>query len=89
MNNTRPHHVDGSGAATWLEKAICSKASAVGPDPHGKVPDSCAYEPDLQVRSRTSTSVPGPLGRVPDPLVQGPDHSQQGPEIRGQKVPGP
>jgi hypothetical protein len=42
----------------------------VGPVPHGKVLDTCAYGPDLRVRSRTSTGVPGPLGRVPDPLCR-------------------
>jgi hypothetical protein len=41
-----------------------------GSGPHGKVPDPCTYEPDLRVRSRTSTGVPGPLGRVPDPLCR-------------------
>jgi hypothetical protein len=40
-NSTRPHHVDGSGTATWLEKMICSKVSTVSPDLHGKVPDPC------------------------------------------------
>jgi hypothetical protein len=39
----------------------------VGPEPHGEVSDPCTYRPDLRVRSRTSTGVPGPLGRAPDP----------------------
>jgi hypothetical protein len=52
-NSTRPHHVDGSGAATWPEKMIYSNVSTVGPDPHGKVLDPCIYRPDLQARSRT------------------------------------
>jgi hypothetical protein len=61
----------------------------VGPDPHEKVSDPCTYELDLRVRSRTSTGVPGPLGRVPDPPVQGPGHSRQGPGIPGQRIPMP
>jgi hypothetical protein len=36
----------------------------VGPDPHGEVPDPCTYRPDLRVRTRTSTGVPGPLPYV-------------------------
>ena len=36
VNSARPHHVDGSGAATWLEKTIYSKVSTVGLDPMGK-----------------------------------------------------
>jgi hypothetical protein len=43
--------------------------------PMGSIGPS-TYGPDLQVRSRTSTGVPGPLGRVSDPPVQGPGHSQ-------------
>jgi hypothetical protein len=31
------------------------------------VPTPCGYGPDLRVRSRTSTGVPGQLGRAPDP----------------------
>jgi hypothetical protein len=54
-NSTRPHHVDGSGAAAWPEKMINSKVSKVSPHPHGKVPDPYIYRPDLRVRSRTST----------------------------------
>jgi hypothetical protein len=34
--------VDGSGAATWLEKTIYSKVSTVGPDPTGKLKGKCA-----------------------------------------------
>jgi hypothetical protein len=77
-NSTRPHHVDGSGAATWPEKTICSKASTVGPDLHGKVSDPCIYRPDLRVRSRTSASTnwtprlgPGPLCVGSGPLTTG------------------
>jgi hypothetical protein len=36
VNSTRPHHMDGSGAAAWPEKTIYSKVSTVGPDPMGK-----------------------------------------------------
>jgi hypothetical protein len=46
--------------------------------------------------NRTSGRGPGlprvqtePLGRVPDPSVRGPGHSQRGPRILGQRVPGP
>jgi hypothetical protein len=81
--------VDGSRVATWPEKTIYCRISTVGSDPHGKVPDPCTYGPDLRVRSRTFTGVPGPLGQVPDPPVQGPDHSQQGPGIPGQIIPRP
>jgi hypothetical protein len=31
----------------------------------------------------------GPLGWVPDPFVWGPGHSQQGPEVLGQRIPRP
>jgi hypothetical protein len=48
VNSTQPHHVDGSGAATWPEKIIHSKVSTVGPDPDGKVSDPCIYGPDLR-----------------------------------------
>jgi hypothetical protein len=58
----------------------------VGPDPHRKVPDPRTYGPDLRIRSRTSTGVPGPLERVPNPPVQGPGHSQQCPGIPGQRI---
>jgi hypothetical protein len=36
VNSTRPHHVDGFGAAMWPEKMIYSRISTVGPDPMGK-----------------------------------------------------
>jgi hypothetical protein len=70
VNNTRPHHVGNSRAATWPDKTIYSRISIEGPDPHGKVPDPCAYGPDLRAGSRTSTGVLGPLGWVPDPLCR-------------------
>jgi hypothetical protein len=54
-NNTWPHHMGGSGAATCAEKVTYSEASPVSPDPHGKVPNPCIYGPSLQVWSRTST----------------------------------
>jgi hypothetical protein len=50
----------GSGAATWLEKVIYSKALTVRPDPHGKVPVPWICSPDLQVG-------PGPHVYGPDP----------------------
>jgi hypothetical protein len=59
VNSTRPHHVDGSGAATWPKKMIHSKVSMMGLDPHGKVSDPCIYEPDLQAGSRTSMGSDG------------------------------
>jgi hypothetical protein len=78
VNSDRPHHVDSSGAATWPGKAIYSKVSTVGSDPHGKVPDPCIYGPDLQVRSRTSTGAnltprmgSGPLCVGSGPLTTG------------------
>jgi hypothetical protein len=70
-SSTRPHHVDDSGAATWPEKTICPKASAVGPDPHGKVPDPCVYGPGLRVRSRTSMGTNRTPGMSPGPLRVG------------------
>jgi hypothetical protein len=39
----------------------------VGLEPHGKVSDPCVYGHDPRVRSRTATSVPGPVGRAPGP----------------------
>jgi hypothetical protein len=55
-----------------------SKVSAVGLDPHGKVPDPCLYGPDLRVRFRTSTGAnrtpwmgPGPLCVGSGPLTTG------------------
>ena len=78
VNNTRPHHMDGSGAATWLEKTIYSNVSTLDSDPHGKVPDPCIYRPDLRVRSRTSTGAnrtprmgSGPLCVGSGPLTAG------------------
>jgi hypothetical protein len=78
VNSTRPHHMDGSGAATWTEKMIYSKVSTLGPDPHGKVSDPCIYRPNLRVRSRTSTGVnrtprmgSGPLFVGSGPLTSG------------------
>jgi hypothetical protein len=43
----------------------------VGLDPHGKVSDPFTYKPDLRVRSKTSTGVPGPLGQVLGPPYAG------------------
>jgi hypothetical protein len=65
---------DGSGAATWLEKMIYSKVSTVGPDPHGKVPDTCIYRPGLQVRFRTPTGTNQTprMGSVPLYVGSGP-----------------
>jgi hypothetical protein len=71
VNSARPHHVDGSGAATCLEKMIYSKVSAASPDPHGKVPDPCIYKPDPQVRSRTSTGADRTPGMGSGPLCVG------------------
>jgi hypothetical protein len=71
VNSARPHHVDGSRVTTWPEKMIYSRISTVGLDPHGKVPNPYMYGPNLWVRSRTSTGVPGPLGRVLDPPYAG------------------
>jgi hypothetical protein len=47
-NRARPHHVGGSGAATWPKETIYPKVSTVGPDPHGKVPDPWIHSPDLR-----------------------------------------
>jgi hypothetical protein len=55
----------------WPEKTICSKAPTVGPDPHGKVLDPYIYEPDLRVRSRTSTGMNRTPGMSPGPLCVG------------------
>jgi hypothetical protein len=71
VNNTRPHHVDGSGTATRPEKTIYSKVSVVGPDPHEKVPDPCIHRPDLRARSRTPGTGPGPLCVGSRPLTAG------------------
>jgi hypothetical protein len=68
VNTTRPHHVDGSGAATWPEKTIYSKVSTVGSDPHGKVSDPCIYRPDLRVRSRIHGCKPDPWDGFRTPL---------------------
>jgi hypothetical protein len=60
--------VDSSGAATWPEKVIYSKASSVSPDPHGRVSSpaytirASGYGPEPP-REQT-----GPLGWDPDPL---------------------
>jgi hypothetical protein len=70
--------VDGSGSATWPKKAISSKVSTVGPDPHRNVSNPCVYGPDLPARSRTSTGAnrtpeadPGPLCVGSRPLTTG------------------
>jgi hypothetical protein len=72
--------VDGSGAATWLEKLIHSKVSTVDPDPPrenagslhirtgppGRVQDFRGYRPDPRDGSRTSLcGVRATLSRVP------------------------
>jgi hypothetical protein len=48
VNSTRPHHVGGSGGATWPEETIYSKVATVGPYPHEKVPDHWMHSPDLR-----------------------------------------
>jgi hypothetical protein len=71
VNITRPHHVDGSRAATWPEKTISSKVSTVGPDPYGKVLDPCIYGPDLRAGSRTSAGTNQTPGTGLGPLCVG------------------
>jgi hypothetical protein len=68
MNNTRPHHVGGSGAATWPEETIYSKVATVVPDlldaqpgPPGEVQDLHRYKPDPWNGSRTPQGGSGPL----------------------------
>jgi hypothetical protein len=52
----------------------------VGPDPHGEVPDPCTYRPDLRVRTRISTGVPGPpLCRARATHSKVPGQSMHGP----------
>jgi hypothetical protein len=82
VNSARPHHVVDSRVATWPEKTICSRVSTVGPDPHGEVPDPCTYRPDLRVRSRISTGVPGHLERAPNPPCAGSGPSTARPQDR-------
>jgi hypothetical protein len=74
--------VDGSGAATWLEKTIYSKVSTVGPDPYGKEPDPYIYRLDIRVRPRACTGAnrtprtgPGPLCVGSGPLTAGSQNS--------------
>jgi hypothetical protein len=71
VNSTRPHHVDGSGAATWSDKMIHSKVSTVGPDPHEKASDPCIYVPDLREGSMTSAGTDRTPGMGPRPLCGG------------------
>jgi hypothetical protein len=71
VDSVRPHHVDGSGAATWPEKTIYSKVSTVGPDPHGKVQDPCKYRLGLRVRYMTSTGANRTPGTGPGPPLCG------------------
>jgi hypothetical protein len=71
VNSIRPHHVDGSRAATWPEKMIHPKVSTMGPDPHGKVSDPYIYRPDLQAGSRTSVGTDRTTGTGPRPLCMG------------------
>jgi hypothetical protein len=72
--------VGGSGAATWPEKVIYSKASIVSPNPHGKVLDPWIYSPDLQLGPGPPRVWTGPLEWDPDPPVWGPDRPQKGPK---------
>jgi hypothetical protein len=88
-NSARPHHMDDSVAATWPENMIYSKVSTVSPDPHGKVSDPCIYRSGLRVRSRTPTGANRTPRMNPDPSEWGSGHSQQGPEIPGQRIPRP
>jgi hypothetical protein len=71
VNNTRPHHVDGSRVTTWPGKTISSKVSTLGPDPHGKVSDPCISGPDLWAGSRTSAGTDRTPGSGPGPLCVG------------------
>jgi hypothetical protein len=71
VNSTRPHHMDGSGVATWPGKTISSKVSTVGPDPHGKVPDPYISGPDLRAGSKTSAGTDRTPGTGPGPLCVG------------------
>jgi hypothetical protein len=89
VNNTRPLHVGGSGAATWSEETIYSKVATVGPDPHGKVPDPWMHSPDLRARSKTSTGTNQTPGTGLGPLRRGPGYSQWGPRIPRQRIPRP
>jgi hypothetical protein len=76
VNNTRPLHVGGSGAATWPEETIYSKVATVGPDPHGKTPDPWMHSPDLRARFKTSTGTNQTPGTGLEPLRGGPGRSQ-------------
>jgi hypothetical protein len=71
-----------SGAATWPEKKLYSKASTVSLDPHGKAPDPWIYSPDLQVGPGPPRVRTGPLewDLDPPPPVWGPDSPQWGPK---------
>jgi hypothetical protein len=82
VNNTRLHHVDGSGVATWPENMIYSKMSIVGPDPIGK------FWTPVHV-DRTSRKDRDPHGRDPDPSVWGLGCPQPGPGTLGQRIPRP
>jgi hypothetical protein len=71
QSNTRPHHVDGSRAATWPGETTPSKVSTVGPDPHGKVSDPSISGPDLREGSRISAGTDRTPGTGPGPLCVG------------------
>jgi hypothetical protein len=76
VNSTRPLHVGGSGATTWLEEMIYSNVAAVGLDPHEKVSDPWMHSPDFLAGFKTSTGTNQTPGTGPGPLRMGPDHSQ-------------
>jgi hypothetical protein len=89
VNNTRPLHVGGLGAATWPEETIYSKVATVGLDHHGKVPNPWMHIPDLRVRFKTSTGTNQTPGTGPGPLRRGLRYSQWGPEIPRLRIPRP
>ena len=89
VKSTQPHHVGGSGAATWPEETIYSKVAMVGPDPHKEVPDPWMHSPDLRVRFKTSTGTNQTPGMGPGPLKRGPGYSEWGPRIPRQRIPRP
>jgi hypothetical protein len=89
-NNARPHHVGGSGAATWPEETIYSKVSTVGPDPHGKVSDPWIHRPDPGTGPGPLRGVRATHNRVPGFWEKEyPDLNQGQAGVRSRHVSGP
>jgi hypothetical protein len=69
-NSAWPHHMGGSGAATYSEKVIYSKASTVSPDPIGKCRTTVYTVQASKFGPWPPRMRTGPLEWDPDPSME-------------------